>query len=140
MQNLLASTLCQLPDSHYIHHVIFWQNMTHHQARKFAPVPLDLWLHTTIQYSLTHATYCIYYEQVEGKIPYYIADFYCEDFNMCFGHFAILKFATYFITWNFVYCEAFSTCKIVVLEHFTTSQVLIYVHNSLLMVYYSLIS
>ena len=52
-----------------------------------------------------------------------------------FGNFAILKLATYFITWRFVDHEFFSTCKTAMLEHSPTNQVLVYVHNSLLIVY-----
>ena len=58
----------------------------------------------------------------------------------CFGLFTIIKFLTYFITWSFVYHKVICACKTVVLEHLTTNQVLVYVHNSLLIVYNGLVS
>ena len=42
--------------------------------------------------------------------------------------------------WSFAYRENFSACKIVVLEHSTTNQMLVYVHKSLLTVYNGSIS
>ena len=71
---------------------------------------------------------------------YRIADFYCEDFNVVIWALRNIKLATYFITWSFSIVSFFSICKTAVLEHSPTNQVLVYSHNSLLIVYSGSIS